>query len=185
MLQFQSKQPNNQAIGHNRNSEREPIRLTIQGSFLQPNTMGFQTKMTYLGLNTKNKKRTAPSYMMMTFPSNKNKRRVPNAHRDKIRIRMTSDYQQLEVIRPQRNGSKVAGANIHSCQLSLKCEHEMKTISVMQNFEKLTSHEPCLRKLLKEISTNTGNKLSKKKRWGMKLRKQGSNPRERQMKCPR
>lgn len=51
-----------------------------------------------------------------------------------------------------------------SSQLSLKCEHEMKTISVMQNFEKLTSHEPCLRKLLKEISTNTGNKLSKKKK---------------------
>ena len=64
----------------------------------------------------------------------------------------------------------------------------MKTISVMQNFENFTSHEPCLRKLLKEISTNTGNKPSKnkkKKRGGMKLRKQGSNPRERQRKCPR
>ena len=55
-LQFQSKQPNSQAIGHNRNSEKEPIRLTFQGSFLQPNAMGFKTEMTYLGLNTKNKK---------------------------------------------------------------------------------------------------------------------------------
>ena len=82
MLQFQSKQPNSQAIGHNRNSEREPIRLTIEGSFLQPNAMGFQTEMTYLGPNTKNLKRTAPRYMMMTFPSNKNKRRIPNAYRE-------------------------------------------------------------------------------------------------------
>lgn len=87
---------------------------------------------------------------------------------------MTSDYQQLEVIRPQRNGSKAAGANIHSSQLSLKCEHEMKTISVMQNFEKFTSHETCLRKLLK-ISTNSGNKPSKKK-VGDETQKTGVQP---------
>lgn len=77
---------------------------------------------------------------------------------------MTSDHQQLEVGRPQRNGSKVAGANVQANKLSLECESEMKTISVMQNFEKFTFHAPCLRKLLKEIYTNTGNKSSKKKK---------------------
>ena len=55
----------------------------------------------------------------------------------------------------------------------------MKTISVMQNFENFTSHEPCLRKLLKEISTNTGNKPSKNKKkeeGGNETQKTGVQP---------